>query len=306
MTVFYETGIATSPLDLLEKLMIFAEAHGWVADLLGGSMSWGLSSGEPTGQAVAAGIQATTTEWRTRGCEQVNPGAIYTAQIGSAHVTHICNLGAGPFVAYHFYVGDEDGSEYVHVSVEVSAGLYRHWALGQLVPFGAITGGVYCDSSYLETSAFQVNSPESTLHRHLCDANASDQLAHVLLDYDGKVGGQWQSVTAATTLTTTFHTGINRSNGLIYPLMEVGYQRWNLRTPPWPMMYFANRDSSLRSPIGRMPNIRAVNVRNFFPGEIITIGADEWQVFPVFQKQLAAVAAGVPSSGLYGYAHLRP
>jgi hypothetical protein len=107
-------------------------------------------------------------------------------------------------------------------------------------------------------------------------------------------------------LTATFHTGSTRVGGFYANFMNIGYQRWNFRTPQWPMLYFANRASSLRSPIGRMPNIRAINVRNFFPGQEVTISGDTWKIFPVFQKQTEAVANTIVSSGLYGYAHLMP
>lgn len=306
MAVAYETGVASSPLDLLSKVMTFIQLHGWTAAIPAPGDAL-ISNGDASGQAIACGVQIVTgNEWHTRGCEQILAGLPWDTQEGSAAQTHICNLGTGPYTAYHLWVGDEDGAEYTHLSVEVSAGQYRHWALGQLVPFGTIVGGVYCDSTLLAFGDFAVNAPDYSFHRHLCDSMCGDIQAHLLLDYDGKVGGTWQPVTTVGVTDPNYHTGSTRSAGLHAPFMQIGYQRWNLRTPLWPMIYFANRASGLRSPIGRMPNIRAVNMRNFFPGQVYTIGSDSWKVFPVFQKQIEAVGASVVSSGLYGYAHLMP
>lgn len=306
MAVAYQTGVASSPSDLLAKMISFIALNGWTY-VVPSTGDAAISNGESSGQAIACGIDVVTAnQWQTRGCEQINAAVGWNAQPGRANQTHTCNWGTGPFTAYHLWVGDEDGFEYVHLSVEVTSGEFRHWALGQMVPFGTIVGGVYSDSTFLATNDSLKNAPEYSGHRHLCDAGCNDQGAHVLLDYDGKVGGHWQAVTQAGSVDANFHTGSNRSLGIIAPFMTIGYQRWNLRTPMWPMIYFANRASSLRSPIGRMPHIRSINIRNFFPGQTYTIGSEDWMVLPVFQKQIDSVGSGIVSSGLYGYAHLMP
>ena len=300
--VAYETGVATSPSDLLGKLGVFIEANGWSYD--GGSSGAVIYNGA-SGVGIFAGVNATATEIHTRGCLGYLGASAWNAQPGHSGITHIMNLGAGPYTSYHIWVGDEDGNDYVHLTVEKTAGEFRHWALGKLVPYGSMTGGVYSDSTLLTDSAGQRNSPDSSLHRHLCDANQNTALGQVWVDYDGKVN-TWQGVQNAGVFTTTLHCGSTRTLGLYANFMNIGYQRWNFRTPQWPMLYFANRAGSLRSPIGRMPNIRAINVRNFFPGQEVTISGDTWKIFPVFQKQTEAVGNDIVSSGLYGYAHLMP
>jgi hypothetical protein len=308
MTVFYQTGVASSPGDLMTKLTTFIESHGWIIDATAGG-GVVIHNGDATGGAIVAGVNVTATEWVTRGAEQPNTALAWNLQPGHANTQHTCNWGAGPFVAYHFYVGDEDGSEYCHVSVEVTAGHFRHWALGELVRAGTVVGGTYCDSAFLVDNDNFKNSPAYNFHRHLCDASCSDGAAHLLVDYDGKVGGTWQSCSHASNTATNLHTGINRQDGMIFPQMYIGYQRWNGRTPGWPMMYFANRASNLKSPIGRMPNIRSISMRNFFPGELVTVGPSTWKVFPVFQKYIennGAAPATITSSWIYGYAHLMP
>ncbi len=299
MALFYETGVASDPTDLLNKLRTFLASHGWTASVpLSGDVV--LHKG-----AIFAGVDATATVWNTRGCLSFDAGLAYNAQPNNSALTHDMNLGAGPFTAYHFFAGDEGGQEYAHVACEISAGLFRHWALGSLVKSGTYTGGVYTDSTYLDTSTNVINSSGSGEHRHICDsANTTKEGAHIWIDYDAKANN-WQQLRAYDQTTSTACLGSTRGQSLHIGLIAIGFQQWNLRTILFPMHYFANRASSLRSPIGRIPHMRALNIRNFFPGEIITVGGDDWMVFPVFQKQLTTPGNTVPNSGLYGYAYRR-
>jgi hypothetical protein len=258
-----------------------------------------------SGVGIFAGIDALATTWETRGCEGFDAAKAWNLQPGHSGLTMPWTVGAGPYTAYHFWQGDEDGNDYIHITVESVAGLFQHWALGQVVPFGTVTGGVYVDATFLNTGEFTINDPSSSSHVHLCDSN-SDGLSHIRVDYDGNGPGHWGRVMNASTTTANFSTGSTRHQGIYEPQIQIGYQRYNLRTPLWPMIYFANRASALRSPIGRMPNIRQVNMRNLFPGEELSVGGDVWKCFPVFARNVEAVAPSVASSGLYGYAHLMP
>lgn len=299
MALFYETGVASSPTDLLDKLRTFLASHGWTASVPA-SGDVVLHKG-----AIFAGVDATSTVWNTRGCLSYDGLLAYNAQPNNAGITHDLNIGAGPYTAYHFFAGDEDGNEYAHVAVEISAGLFRHWALGALVKSGTYTGGVYSDSTFLSTATNEINIASHQAHRHICDSqNVTNEKGHIWIDYDSKVNN-WQVLRAYNDLATTGAVGSNRGFGIHEGLISIGWQHWNLRTILFPMHYFANRASSSRSPIGRIPHMRALNIRNFFPGEIITVGGDDWQVFPVFQKQLTQPANTVPSSLLYGYAYRR-
>lgn len=299
----YETGIASSPLDLLNKLATFAGAHGW--DALSSATANSYVFATETGPEVFAGVLANSTEWITRGARGHNAGVAYDAQPGNAGQSHVMNLGAGPFTAYHFFVGEEDGYPHIHVVVEVSALQFRHWTLGSLVKFGTWDGGTISDSTLLSDNSLTRHVPESSSHRHICDASyGSNASAHLYIDYDAKVDN-WQMIGTANTTTTTHGTGSTRSNGIRAGIQDVGYQRWNFRTPMWPLEYFVNRASSLKSAAGRIPNMRGINVTNFAEGDITVLGSDEWMIFPVFRRQIAAVPNTEVSSGVYGYAYLK-
>lgn len=301
--VTYQTGVASTPTDLLNKLITFIEANGWDSGipLSGDVVIWNGTSGA----IVFAGIDATTTGWSTRGCLSFSAGAAWDAQPNAAPVSHTVVLGAGPYIAYHFYVGNEAANDYVHVTVEITAGNFRQWVLGQLVKSGSYAGGVYADSATPSTNALNMNAPDTSAARYVCDSNNSgNETGHLWIDYDAKVNN-WQRLRGVGNLDPNECGGTYRNTGIYHGLIAIGPQDWNLRTPLFPMIYWANRGSSLRSIIGRVPNMRFINVRNFTPGELVTYGAETWQVFPVFAKFETGPGNGVVSSGLYGYAHLR-
>ncbi len=289
MAVYYETGVASTPLDLLEKLETFAEAHGWTADITVTASSrvlWNNSGGQ-----VYMAVLAAATTWQTFGCLSVDTGVAWNAQPGISGWSHTVTWGAGPFVAYHFYVGDEDNNDYIHVIVEISAGVFRHWTAGQLVKRGSYTGGVYTDSIAISGTAARRNESNSSEHRYICDARCdTNRGGHIWVDYDSKVDN-WQRVEEASSFTTTKCAGSFRTNGLIDALVSIGYTRWAERTMLWPLEYFANRQSSLRSPIGRIPHMRACNMTNLAPGDIITVGGETWQAFPPITSRPPACTA---------------
>ncbi len=303
MTVNYQTGVATSPTDLLTKFLTFIGAHGWDhgTPSSGDAVIWNGSA-----STIFAGIDATATQWQTRGCLSFSSGAAWNAQPNNSGLTHSVTFGAGPFTAYHFYVGDEAGAHYAHCTVEFSSGNFQHWVLGQVVKSGSMTGGVYADSSDYNSAPGHINQPDDTSHRFVCDtSNSQSETGHIHVDYDSKVNN-WQKLRAVSAIDANACIGSYRGSGLQLIPIAIGSAKWNLRTVLMPALYFANRASSLRSPLGRIPNFRFVNMANFSPGEVVTYGSENWQVFPVFSRQSAVVGATTLSSGLYGYAHRRP
>lgn len=301
MTVNYETGVANDPADLLSKLVTFCTAHGWTAQNPA-SGDKVLSNG-----TVFAGIDATATGWDTRGCRSFDGGLAWNAQPGNSGITQNTLWTAGPYTAYHFYVGDEDGAQYIHVTVEITAGSFRHWVLGQLVKSGTWTGGTYVDSVRASTTSTDMDSSTSTNHRSICDANnENSESGHIYCDYDSKTDN-WCLLRAADAIADADAAcGSNRSSGIFSSIYTVGDIGWNLRTPLLPAIYTVNRGSSLKSPIGRIPNFRFVSMRNFTDGELVTYGGQTWQVFAMLIRRDTSPGDGNISSGYYGYAHLRP
>jgi hypothetical protein len=302
MAVVYETATASTPLDLLDKFKAFASANGWEQGLLSDGTSYIFHASAILGVTIvgdnAAGV------WTQRGLMQFDTGLGWDHQVNASPNAQGMNLGVGPFTAYHFYSGSEAGSPYLHVTVEVTASVFRHLVIGQLVKYGTVSRGIYSDCTWLDTNFFNINNPEGGSHRHICDSVANVQFASVQADFDSKANN-WVTMREAGYFGTEAGIGGTRTQSISYPLVLMGAQNYNLRTPIYPCEYYANRASGLRSPIGRIPNFGGINITNFSPGELVTYGSENWQVFPVFARTVGGIPSGQVASGGYGYAHLR-
>lgn len=299
----YETGAASSPADLLSKLATFAAANGW-------TVSTPTSGRVFEKGTIFCGANSDANGFSLRGCLSYNAGAAWNAQPNASSQTPYCNTGAGPFTAYHFFIGEEGTSDYINVVVEISVGVYRHAIICGVVKAGAWTGGTYVDSVFHDTGATRINLPESPWHRYIADTDHTQiggtVCGSMYCDADGRVNS-WSPIYAYDNLAVENAIGSMRTRGMLWNLYNVGYARWNLRTILEPIWIFQNRGSSLRSPAGRLPNMRFVNMINFTPGDLYTVGGETWQVFPVIARTETwdASPSTTPSSAHHGYAYLR-
>lgn len=297
----YATGAATDPADLLSDLAIFAAANGWTVNTPASGRVFEKGS-------VFCGVNADADSLDSRGCLSYAGGSAWDAQPNNSGVTHVCNLGAGPFTSYHMYAETEGGKSFLGMAVEISAGVYRHWLVCDLIKQGAWTGGAYSDSTFHDLTADDINRHDSANHRYLADARSGrSDLGHFACDVDGLSNNWVQIANAFVTTQSTRGIGCVRGNGKWEGVWGSQYQKWNLRTPIWPLELFVNRPSNLRSLAGRVPALRYVNLRNFIPGEILSIGGDDWQLWPNTARTDTdgSSSSSTPASSYYGYAYLR-
>ncbi len=294
----YETGVASTPTDLLTKLCTFAAANGWTQHtcLTGRALSKG---------TVVVGLNGDADSLDTRGATAVNTGLAWDAQPNNSGLSHVCNIGAGPYTAYHFYTAVEDSKDLLWAVIEISAGIYRHWMVCDLIKFGTFTGGTYTDSVNWNTGTNEFDQPDSSYHRYICDTYCANGLPYgqVWCDVDG-LSNNWFRLESGNTMTpaSTRGTGTIRVYGKGNAYHDIQYQRWNLRTPLWPLEVVVNRPSSLRSQVGRAPACRYINLRNHSVGEILSIGGDNWQLWPACARTDTPGDNVNTSSGYYGYA----
>jgi hypothetical protein len=296
----YETGTATNAADLISKLGTFAAGDGWTVSSVTGGVVFRKGT-------VVVGVATDADEVFLRGAITYNGGAAWNAQTNNSGVNVAINCGAGPFPSYHFFSGDEDSADYLHVAFEISAGIYHHFVMGELIKSGAYTGGVYVDGTNWSTSTSNQNFPESSSSQAICDTVGSNNTAHIWIDYDSK-SNNWQRLGLATASTTTLCSGGYRGQSIDSFLQEVGYMDWNMRNLMKPLRYFANRSDSLKSFIGRIPHMRGIYLQNLSPAEVISIGGDDWMVLPLCQRteSFNNNPSAIPSSGYLGYAYRMP
>lgn len=79
---------------------------------------------------------------------------------------------------------------------------------------------------------------------------------------------------------------------------------YNEATILLPIKPLARRASGGLTIIANLKNARYLRNDNLAPGEIITLGADQWKTYPFFRKDVTLRNSGgdYPHSGTFGYA----
>lgn len=302
----FQTGTASSPTDLLSLLVTFATANGWVVYT---PTSGYVFHNPTTGQYV--GVAANTNTFLLAGALGYNSGAAWNAQPGATTNTARANDCAGPYKAYYFF----SGPGYIHVVVERSTNLFKHFMFGELEKAGSYVGGHYFDATHHDMTEYSPTNRTHNLlnhnvHRYLFDARESGAPVYgsIRIDYDGKTNN-WLSrgsQGANSVGESNIYKSIVRFEFSRYwPFFFNSPNLFNQRTVLIPIDVFVSRPSNLFSPVGTVKDVRFLNIKNFTPGEILTLGSDEWYVFPHIAKTATwdNSSSLVVTSGNYGYAY---
>lgn len=329
----YETGSANDLEDLLAKLSTFATTThgGWTEGYLNTTNGWfelhkgSLSASfkyTKTGTPTALSVHQATAFVGTGtapGKHTADSGNGYnTTDTGHTNAnleTERCvrDIGNGPFPSYRFFADDVD-NDYIHVAVEASTGIFRHFGFGGLDKFGDNwVGGEYAYGHYHDnaTNTNQTDPNTLTLLDGVNTVNgessrcATVRIASGLANQGAAVWGVSQALASASLGTDTagnvrrqihggFRAGMSArgfgnplgsfSSGAI-PLYSISAF---YRDPNNPRVYL----------LGTLPDVRAVNIRNFTPGQEVTIGSDVWVMLPLSRRTSAAVAGRTFNSGI--------
>lgn len=287
----FETGVSNSPKDFLDKLGTFAAANGW-------TVSTGGAGGDPSGSQVSfddgAGFHLHAIPDNTNGHVRAQPataydgsGTLYYAHTGnpaggSSDVTNhlrMDNIGVGPHTAYFFFCPNS-GPLYLHAVVNVSAGIYSHLCFGTMDKFGTFTGG-----GYATALAWFTGGPSGTLVPWM-DTKVSVS-AKQWVRADGFFGSatvpDWHDNFGAH----GWRQGLGTTSSFTYPLYRGGLIELTQRSPLIPN--YMRLESGAGDPdqniwIGHTPDLRMVIMDGRQPGEILTIGSDQWYIFPARVK----------------------
>jgi len=320
----YETGTATDLADLITKLNTFATSNGWTGDELDtGNGDWAISKNTVF---VSARWDTATPQHLALYQALAFDGAgtlpgDHTDDSGngyndtSSHVDtildnerHVTDLGDGPFPSYHFFENDSNPA-YIHVVVEVSTGIYRHFGFGELSKVGTWTGGEYVYAHYNNNGT---TNKLSTIFGTLLDGLQVNEQFCATLHCEGltnqDASSKWGIVWGTTTITPSNDSGGNPREriqggfrggptarafgnfngssltGLI-PAYKIGL--WHL-----------DNDNNRMRLLGYQADVRGINIRNFSSGQEVTIGSDTWVMFPLLLRSTDNVAYHTDYSGI--------
>lgn len=90
----------------------------------------------------------------------------------------------------------------------------------------------------------------------------------------------------------------------LVPLIGLLPNSWNSEAVLLPIRCYKYRPSSKVSLVADLNHARYTRVDNYSPGQVITIGADRWKIFPWYLKNTAARNGGndIAHSGTFGWA----
>jgi hypothetical protein len=318
----YETASATGPNDLLDKLRVFAAANGWTVDYHGPRTNAGGASQGNGLNALAitkAGVSwviyhstAVPSQGLSPGpflCAYMHPGPWVASagtdlQASRSQLAIANNLG-GPYVGYHFFT--DSARAYLHVAVEVASGRFGHIMLGHLDRTAASGVAAYAAALQWDYGQFDINQPTSG--NAPFDSYSSGSAYHgggiIRADSDGIVP-RYLRMNTQTSTQAEEARGVWRldTDGQIAsgPIRMMAPSSLTGRAVLVPCMVSVSRggNQNNQSILGAPYDLRLVRIDNLTPGDVMTIGSDQWKCFPVIRKN---GGPGLENSLNWGYAY---
>lgn len=309
----YQTGTFTSPSDLIATIKAFATANGWS------------SSGDVVYKGtVFTELVVSGNSIAVRGGTGQSAGVITGPSTKSAYC-----LGDKIFVPFgavqnfftypaNYFLFMDTSPDSIICVMQSNDGLYFNWlCFGMSVKYATYVGGEYFGASYATTAtdyppamgphtqADAFNNKKGTmapLWRTSDVFTNHNAGSNFLVRSDLDVAVNWLGENGAATQVA--------GNSSVATLLERNPNVWTNQTILLPFWMSIPRPSNLRSIIGLFPPARIVRVTNHEAGDIITLGADKYKVFPFFKKNTSLPDAntlyvnytGVAESGTMGWA----
>lgn len=295
----YETGSATSPTDLLQKLVTWlvargwtqnmsqADGNGWRAHLVKSGLYINLRSNIGSGTNIWGTAPLwTATNYDGVGCYTgtgYNAGSAWHSQAGGPIASgQTYTLGAwmqtpaGAILAYHFF---DDGADNILVVVERTAGIFGYLGWGpSIVKAGTWTGGPYFVGTWSSTFGASTSQPGSSGTTCGCPGSHEDgqgtTAAFVRADVDAFTGkyvgigdnntpqnGYTGKIGASSIQTApSSQTPSNDIPQCLAAFLARQTSAMNSQANLVPVRWFAQRDGGAgHSLLGRLPNIFATN-----------------------------------------------
>lgn len=272
----YQTGTASGTADLLDKLNTFAVAAGWTLNRRDAS-SLSISKG-----TVFQNLFENGSEIQMRLATSYDGGLAWNAQPGSNPWTQRSREMVGSFTRYHFFAN----GDHIYVVVEVDPGLYKHMIFGLMNKTPGWTGGEFSCVVILDTTS-NVHGLFGCSDSSFGAVYSAMNTVRAVVDGDANIWRQLNSNEAETAAIVRSSENWHAPND-----KNSYYTDWFINTPNTstqqvvfiPVHLYLERTSGFFSPLGFIDDLRMVNIINIDPGATVTIGSDQWLVFPEYIK----------------------
>jgi hypothetical protein len=313
----YETGVSTGVTAMLGTIRAFADELGWTIDrddtnelALHHSMAGYFTLiANPQQQDINTTVDPNPSI-EIFGQTGFDSGVSYSNQPGTSagFSSGRTNGLRGPFTAYHLF----GTQQYIHCVIEIVPGEFAHLHFGRLERQGNYVGGEYFTGTFwyylmIDTSPEHASADDRDHAVPFdCATGRSGQSGAVRMDVAGYTN-EWARFDVRSPNDSSSAWGAMRANGNRTPFRHYSDSTpntVNAITPLHNLLVVANIRNQLGFFAGAPLDLRMVNMKNLVPGEAITIGTDEWVVFPVKKKGAALNGPqGEVNSWTFGYAY---
>lgn len=295
----YITGSVNNIADLRTAIFNACTANGWT--LSGEILHKGTAYFRL--QVVADAIQLLGGTGKDGSNNLTGAANAFVMVTGSGGVTGLVYP-----VTYHIHI--DTGPDEVYVALNHSTDYYQWLAFGQsnitLASgtgnwFGATYGNALMSgqgSLGLDANGnTYFNSPGALFWS--TGASISYTIANTHLHHGLSGGNGWTSDATSAT-----EGGRPSAPPALSPLIAISPNSYNGEALLLPIPVVVRRPSSLYSLVAQPKHARYVRVDNLTPGQVLTIGAEQWKVYPFLRKDITARNGGstVYHSGTFGWA----
>lgn len=305
----YETGAATSPIDLLDKLRLFCLANGWTTNLYaagttntqrlhmqkGSDLFVNLFATNNGTMPAINGTSATNSTYAlaVNMSDGFNSANAWERQPGAPFGSSYYRAGmmsqlTGAMPAYHFFAY-ADSSD-VLVALEYSTGNYQFMGFGKLALYTASAFGgqwfsgscAYADDNYIETQGPDSSSQMELIPFRKGWLDGSSYVSTFVrcnVDSNDTWAGSAREIADSPTALAAVGQAYYDESRRVYTPSSLGWQTVMLRQG-----VYINRADSSMSPFGEIKHMRRLGIDNYLSGEEFTLGSDTWKVFPYRQK----------------------
>lgn len=302
----FQTGTSSSIENLLTQLSTFAQANGWTQQYYnaGNNGTLGLSKNsihvafrwEETAvngtmilyQSLASDPSPTTQPWTATG----DTGIGYDGGTVTSYPLERCvNQFGGPHTGYYFFENDANPA-YIHVVVEIEAGRYRHFGIGEIDKIGDWVGGEYCYGHYWEQSTSYIDQPAGFEHGIGLDCGFASSGHYCSMRVEGMpeyaAGTKWglfRRVNFGNDPDGDQYVSLDggwRGGPLLAGMNNFDISESSAYKPLVPIPVFMWKDSNpdILRLLGYQADVRMCNIGTVEPGQIINISGDNWYFFP--------------------------
>lgn len=297
----YATGTANNPTDLLQQLATFAAAQGWTVDRNASYLTNYWMALHNGASYFNFATEATAKSFLVTGATGYNSANTPTTQPGgSPQATYTLGI-VGPYTAYYFFAG----STYIHIVIEVNAGLFLIMMIGQMPAAGGISDAVFVQGTNWSVNSGAPNQPDSAANNAPFFYNS--QITKNMIGATVDSTFRWFQDPSVGASPARYQAPL-RSQGVLATLLQRAANTFNGLTVLLPLPIFVERGvGNIYSFAGIVPGLRAINVANINPKDEVTLGGNTYKQFPAIAKTATWNVSGstVFSSGPYGYAFLK-